>query len=87
MSSVSRWFRLSAPYVVGLTTTFAFVFGIILIFDLIFANANIIQRITGRDGRVLADMVQRLDVNDIMTAADEVYGAIEKFQRLDFPKK
>jgi hypothetical protein len=83
------FFNLAGPYVTGLVTTFAFVFGTVLFFDLIFGDANIIKRITGRDGRALTDLVTGIDMNTVMTTADQVYTAIDKFNKIekaDLPK-
>jgi hypothetical protein len=77
------FFALAPQYVVGLVTTFTFVLGVILFFDLIFGDANIIQRITGQRGaKAIQDMVSGMDVNTVISAADEVYNAIEKYQDL-----
>lgn len=83
LPAAPSFFALAPQYVVGLVTTFAFVLGVILLFDLIFGEANIIERITGvRGAKAIKDMVTGLDVNSVMDGVEEVYTAIEKYQDL-----
>jgi len=83
LPAAPSFFALAPQYIVGLVTTFAFAFGVILLFDLVFNNANIIERITGQRGaKAIKDLVGEINVDNVMSAADEVYSAIEKYQDL-----
>jgi len=83
LPAAPTFLSLIPQYITGLVTTFAFTFGIILLFDLIFNEANIIDRIVGKRGaKAIKDLVEEINVDNVISTADEVYSAIEKYQDL-----
>merc|ERR1711997_7729 len=81
LQAAPSFFSLAPQYILGLVTSFAFVFGVILLFDFLLNNVNILQTITGgRAAKAINDLVAEINVNSVVSAADEVYSAVEKYQ-------
>jgi len=84
------FFDISGSYATSLVATFLFVIGFILAIEIVLGDLNIIKTITGRSARNLFDngseMFSAVSPKQLVDTADEVYSAIERYQRRNMPR-